>query len=71
MVEVEQSVPAADACGRWDRKAAAIALKKAPQTLANWAVQGRGPRSFTVDGKPYYWPHEVIAYGRGESVQAA
>lgn len=59
-----------DACNRMDRKSAAKALRKSAQTLANWAVQGRGPKPFMVDGRAYYWADEVIAYGRGES-QAA
>lgn len=63
---VEREHIKADACGRWDRRTAARALGRSPTTLSNWAVKGFGPRSFLVGGQAYYWPHEVIAFGRGE-----
>lgn len=56
-----------DACGRMDRKNAAKALGKEPQTLANWQVRGKGPRCFDVGGRAYYWAEEVLAFGRGEA----
>lgn len=59
-----------DACGRMDRKNAAMALNKSPQTLANWATQGVGPAPFSINGRAYYWAEQVIAYGRGEPLQA-
>lgn len=60
-----------DACGRMDRKNAARALGKSASTLANWAVLGVGPRSFTVGGRTYYWAQEIITYGRGDAVLSA
>lgn len=55
-----------DACGRMDRRNAARALGKSPQTLANWKVQGVGPMPFEVNGRVYYWAEQVLAFGRGE-----
>jgi hypothetical protein len=60
-----------DACGRMDRSNAAKALGKSQQTLSNWATAGVGPRPFKVAGRCYYWAEEVLAFGRGESAQAA
>lgn len=62
--------PVMDACGRFDRRNAAVALGKEPQTLANWAVKGFGPRPFMVGGRAYYDAAEVLAFGRGETVNA-
>lgn len=58
-----------DACGRMDRRNAAKALGKTPQTLANWFTQGVGPKPFIVNGRAYYWAEEVLAFGRGEVTQ--
>ena len=71
MIEVELDAVRADACGRFDRKSAARALGKSQATLANWKVQGIGPRAFLINGRCYYWAHEVLAFGRGEALQAA
>lgn len=59
-----------DACGRMDRRNAAKALAKSPQTLANWSVQGIGPQPFVITGRCYYWAEEVLAFGRGEAEAA-
>ena len=59
-----------DACGRLDRKNAAKALGKSPQTLANWKTLGFGPQPFVVRGRVYYRASEVFAFGRGESIAA-
>jgi hypothetical protein len=68
---VTQAEVMVDACGRMDRRNAARALGKSQQTLANWKTAGIGPTPFSVRGRSYYWAEEVIAYGRGETEQAA
>lgn len=67
---VMQAEVRVDACGRMDRKNAALALGKSQQTLANWKVEGVGPKPFKVGGRCYYWAEEVLAYGRGEGAPA-
>lgn len=64
---VTQAEVRVDACGRMDRKNAALALGKSQQTLANWKAQSVGPASFIVNGRCYYWAEEVLSYGRGEA----
>lgn len=59
-----------DACGRMDRRNAAKALNKSPQTLANWATQGIGPAPFLITGRAYYWAEQVLAFGRGNVAAA-
>ena len=41
--------------GRMDRRNTAIYLDKTPQTLANWAVEGKGPQPVYISGAPYYF----------------
>ena len=41
--------------GRLDRKNAAAYLGRAPKTLAQWKLQGRGPKSVTVNGREFYY----------------
>lgn len=60
----------ADACGRMDRRNAALALGKSYSTLSSWNAQGIGPKAFKVGGRCYYWAAEVLAFGRGEEVSA-
>jgi hypothetical protein len=45
----------------WTRKELAKALKKSPQTLAGWAINGRlcGPK-FIKCGKTPLYPHENV-----------
>ncbi len=67
-----ESLPgvAVDPLGRVDRVNAAKILNVNPKTLCNWSCQNRGPRSFRVEGRVFYWAIEVAAFGRGESVAA-
>ena len=57
-------IPGVDAFGRLSRKVAAEALGYTPGTLANWAVQGFGPRCHrtTKGGKVFYLASEVRAF---------
>lgn len=52
---------------RVDRKNAAMALNRAPKTLAEWSRLGTGPRPFTVGGRIFYRWSEVQAYAGGEA----
>ena len=63
---VHSDIPEADAVGRWSARKAGDALGKSEQTLANYRVRGEGPPYFKVNGRVYYWPEDVLAYGRGE-----
>jgi hypothetical protein len=41
--------------GRLDRKNAALYLGRSPKTLAQWALQGKGPRSHDIGGRAFYY----------------
>ncbi len=41
--------------GRMDRKNAAIYLGCAPETLADWAMKGTGPRYVLLGGRAFYF----------------
>ena len=48
--------------GRMDRASAARYLGCKPQTLAKWAMQGRGPRCVRVVGRVFYFKHDLDAF---------
>jgi hypothetical protein len=48
--------------GRLDRKNAALYLGRSPKTLAQWAMQGKGPRSHDIGGRAFYYLEECKAY---------
>src|SRR5258708_26881190 len=48
--------------GRMDRANAAKYLGRRPQTLAVWAMHGKGPKPHNVGGRPFYYLDEVDAY---------
>ena len=48
--------------GRLTRSHAARYLGVAPQTLANWHTQGRGPKSFRIGGRAFYRRDDIDAY---------
>jgi hypothetical protein len=50
--------------GRMDRKNAAKYLGHAEKTLAQWATQGRGPRSLKVGGRVFYFRHDLDEFIR-------
>jgi hypothetical protein len=50
---------------RVDRRNAAIALGRAPKTLAEWKLKGIGPRPFLVGGRVFYRWTEVQDFARG------
>ena len=52
---------------RVDRRNAALALNRAPKTLADWKRLGIGPRSFTVGGREFYRWSEVQRFASGEA----
>lgn len=52
--------------GRVDRYGAAVALGRAPKTLAQWKSRGIGPRSVNVGGRVFYDWQEVLAMARGD-----
>ena len=54
----------ADAFGRLTREKAAKALECSPQTLANWAVAGIGPKPFKVrpGRRVYYMADDIRAF---------
>ncbi|TLK54338.1 helix-turn-helix domain-containing protein [Glutamicibacter sp. BSL13] len=47
------------------RAEAALLLRQRPQTLANWASTGRGPRCARVGNRVLYKRDEVLAYVEG------
>jgi hypothetical protein len=49
-----------------DRANAAKYLGRRPQTLAVWAVNGKGPKPHKVGGRPFYYLHELDAYVAAE-----
>jgi DNA-binding transcriptional MerR regulator len=44
-------------------------LNVAPQTLANWAYQGKGPRFYKVEGQRRYDWKELLAWLEERKVQ--
>ena len=48
--------------GRMDRASAARYLGYKPQTLAKWAMQGKGPRYVRVGGRIFYFLHDLDAF---------
>jgi hypothetical protein len=53
--------------GRLDRRNAALFLGRSPKTLAQWALQGKGPRSHDIGGRAFYYLDECRAYVAAES----
>ena len=47
--------------GRMDRASAARYLGYKPQTLAKWAMQGKGPR-YVLGGRIFYFLHDLDAF---------
>ena len=52
--------------GRMDRANAAKYLGRRPNTLAIWAMHGKGPQPHNVGGRPFYYLHELDAYVAAE-----
>ena len=52
--------------GRVTRAEAARYLGFKPKTLANWELQGIGPRSVLVGGRRFYKLEELKRYASGE-----
>ena len=48
--------------GRMDRASAARYLGYKPQTLAKWAMQGKGPRYVRVGGRIFYFLRDLDAF---------
>jgi hypothetical protein len=48
--------------GRMDRANAAKYLGRRPQTLAVWAMHGKGPRPHNVGGRTFYFLDDLDAY---------
>ncbi len=48
--------------GRMDRANAARYLGYKPQTLAKWAMQGKGPRYVRVGGRIFYFLHDLNTF---------
>jgi hypothetical protein len=44
---------------------AALYLGHQPKTLAMWALQGKGPRSFKIGGRVFYFKEDLDAFVRG------
>ena len=65
-VEVVRVVVLPD--GRMDRANAGKYLGRRPQTLAIWAIHGKGPRPHNVGGRPFYYLDEIDAYIAAEDV---
>jgi len=53
--------------GRMDRKNAAEYLGHAEKTLAQWATQGKGPRSVKVGGRVFYFRADLDEFIRAGS----
>ena len=53
--------------GRMTRENAARYLGHAPKTLAQWQLQGKGPRSVLVGGRRFYFKDELDRFVGGES----
>jgi hypothetical protein len=52
--------------GRMDRANAAKYLGRRPNTLAIWAMRGKGPPPHNVGGRAFYYLHELDAYVAAE-----
>jgi hypothetical protein len=52
--------------GRIDRANAAKYLGRSAQTLRIWSVNGKGPPSYTVGGRAYYYFTDLEAYVAAE-----
>ena len=53
--------------GRMTREDAARYLGHAPKTLAQWQLQGKGPRSVLVGGRRFYFKDDLDRFVRGET----
>ncbi len=52
--------------GRMTRRDAAAYLGLAPKTLAQWKSEARGPPSYRVGGRVFYFREDLDAFVRGE-----
>lgn len=52
--------------GRMTREDAARYLGLKPKTLAQWQMQGRGPRSVRVGGRVFYRQDDLDSFIRGD-----
>ena len=52
--------------GRMTRVDAARYLGRKPKTLAMWQMDGKGPRSYLVGGRRFYFKDTLDAFIRGE-----
>jgi helix-turn-helix protein len=52
--------------GRMTREDAARYLGHQPKTLAQWQVQGKGPRSVMVGGRRFYFREDLDSFIRGQ-----
>jgi hypothetical protein len=50
-----------------EREEAAKYIGRAAKTLAQWAVQGIGPKSVKVGGRVFYFKADLDAFIRGEA----
>ena len=58
--------------GRMTREDAATYLGLKSKTLAMWAMEGRGPRTYRVGGRCFYFKHDLDLYIReGDPKEAA
>jgi hypothetical protein len=55
--------------GRMSRDEAAKYLGRASKTLAQWVVDGKGPRSVCIGGRIYYYKSELDDFIRGEAAR--
>jgi hypothetical protein len=53
--------------GRMDRVNAAKYLDRRPQTLAVWAMNGKGPQPHNVGGRVFYYLDDIDDYVAAES----
>ncbi len=53
--------------GKVSRKDAAAFLGRAPKTLAEWSVAGRGPKPIRVGGRCFYKLEELQAFAQGDA----
>jgi len=53
--------------GRMTREDAARYLGHQPKTLAQWALQGKGPQFVKVGGRVFYYRAELDRFISGES----
>ncbi len=52
--------------GRMTRRDAARYLGMKPKTLAMWQLGGKGPRSYRVGGRRFYFKSDLDDFIRGE-----